>query len=333
MTRLGRAEAQWTAKREGSVIVNGGNCPWPDINWVHWLQYNWKPRLHHAPAHVRLRQWLSQKRAAQAERQACSLARAIVANSERTRSEVIQTFGIQPDQVHTIYLGTDPEVFRPASPSEKLAARKRLGWPAQTLTAVFIGALGYDRRKGFDLLFDAWKQLCADPAWDVDLVAAGGGAEVGHWRSQAQKFGLDRRIRMMGFTHETSQLVRAADVMVHPVFYEPYGLGVQEALCCGVAALVTRSAGIAERYPRALFDLLLEGPPSVDDLVEKLRRWRADCDAWPARVSSFSAQLRRHTWRDMAREFVEWTMPSLMEGDGPRKLLGTASSQPLSSGA
>jgi glycosyltransferase involved in cell wall biosynthesis len=313
LVRLGHAEARWTAEHGGHVVVNGGNCPWPCINWVHAVQRSWQPRLSHAPAHVRLRQRLSRRNILRKELEALGMARTIITNSERTRMEVVQSFGVSPERVHTVYLGTDPEVFRPASPSERLAIRERLGWPANTLTAVFLGALGYDRNKGFDILFDAWKQLCAGPGWDVDLVAAGGGGEVSYWRSQAQESGLDRRIRLMGFTQEAPQLLRAADVLIQPSFYEAYGLSAHEALCCGVPALVTRSSGIAERYPAALSDLLLDGPPSVHDLVDRLRRWRAQHEEWRARVNAFSAQLRQRNWADMAREFVGWTMPGLLE--------------------
>jgi glycosyltransferase involved in cell wall biosynthesis len=312
LSRFGRAEARWVAKQQGHVVVNGSNCPWPDINWVHAVQRNWEPRLSHAPARVRLRQRLSRKKTVRAERQALGYARTIITNSERTRHEVTQNFDVPLERVHTIYLGTDPEMFRPASPAEKLAAREQFGWPANTLTAAFIGALGHDRNKGFDILFEAWKQLCSDPAWDVDLVAAGGGAEVPYWRMQAEKSGLGRRIRMIGFTQETPQLLRASDVFIQPSFYEAYGLSAHEALCCGVPALVTGSSGIAERYPAALADFLLDSPPSVRNLVDRLRQWRVEREEWRARMIGFSAQLRQRTWKDMAREFVELTMPALI---------------------
>jgi glycosyltransferase involved in cell wall biosynthesis len=247
------------------------------------------------------------------EKRALTVARTIVANSEHTRDKLIEHFGISADQTHTIYLGVDPHVFRPATHYEKLAARTRLEWPTRKLTAVFAGSLGYDRNKGFDLLFAAWKQLCTSPGWDVDLVAMGDGAEVPHWQSQSEKAGLSGRIRVMGFTQDVAEVFRAADVMVQPSFYEAYGLAAHEALCCGIPALVTRSSGVAERYPFSLSELLLNAPPTVENLVEKLRQWRADWQGHRARVQAFSSRLRERTWADMAHEFIELTMPSLVE--------------------
>ncbi len=311
LASYGRAEARWIEKQGGRIIVNGGNCAWPGINWVHAVQQSWKRRVAHAPAHVRLRQRISRDSAVRAEREAMGRSQMIIANSERTRADLVREYQIPPERIRVIYLGIDPQVFRPASPTEILAIRAGLGWPANTLTAVFAGALGYDRNKGFDLVFEAWKRLCADPKWDVDLVAAGGGAEVAYWQSEAEKAGLSDRVRMMGFRNDVADILRAADLLVQPSFYEAYGLSVHEAICCGVPALVTRSAGIAERYPSSLSDLLLDSPPSVENLVDRLRCWRAAEKDRRTKVNSFSTQLRQRTWSDMAREFVEATMPLL----------------------
>src|SRR5882672_3204100 len=235
----GRTVARWVEQQGGRTIVNGGNCGWSDINWVHAVHRSWESRLTHAPAHVRMRQWLSRGNALRGEKRALGVARIVVANSEQTRNRLMELFGIPSARIHTIYLGADPQVFRPATTREKLAARARLVWPDDKLTAVFMGALGHDRNKGFDLLFEAWRQLCADDAWDVDLMAAGGGAEVPYWQLQSEKAGLRDRIRMIGFAQNVPDLFRAADVMVQPSFYEAYGLGAHEALCCGVPALIT----------------------------------------------------------------------------------------------
>jgi glycosyltransferase involved in cell wall biosynthesis len=113
---------------------------------------------------------------------------------------MVNSFGIPSERVHVVYLEIDPAVFRPFTEEERKAARQRLTWPATRPVVVFIGALGHDRNKGFDVLFGAWKQLCKDSAWDVDLAAAGGGAEVPFWRRQAEEAGLGNRIHILGFT-------------------------------------------------------------------------------------------------------------------------------------
>ena len=69
-------------------------------------------------------------------------------------------------------------------------------------------------------------------------------------------------------------------------------------------ALVSASAGIAERYPADLHALLLPDPEDAEDLRARLRAWRADRDAYRARVADFGATLRAGSWDDMAAAMV-----------------------------
>jgi len=100
-------------------------------------------------------------------------------------------------------------------------------------------------------------------------------------------------------------LLRAADCLVAPTRYEAYGLGVHEALCCGLPALVSATAGVAERYPSHLGDLLLPDPDDAADLAARLRRWREATHQYSKMVSTLSEELRCYTWDDMAKSILE----------------------------
>lgn len=302
LAKAGYRVARTLMEQGARVIINGGNSTWPDVNWVHAVHAAWAPRHSHAPVHFRLRaSWIKHK-ARRAERAAVKGAKVVLVNSECARRQVIEQVGMPPDRVRTVYYGIDPEVFRPASSEERLAARQRLGWQDSRPVVVFVGSLGHDRNKGFDVLFDAWKLLCMDSAWDVDLVALGGGVEVDLWRERAAAEGLCQRVNMIGFSKDVKDVLAAADALVSPTHYDAYGLGVHEALCCGLPAFVTRSAGVAERYPADLDILLLNDPPAAVDLVGRMRRWRSDMAGYSTRVAHFSRFLRQRTWSDMSRE-------------------------------
>jgi glycosyltransferase involved in cell wall biosynthesis len=102
-----------------------------------------------------------------------------------------------------------------------------------------------------------------------------------------------------------------ADCLVAPTRYEAYGLGVHEALCCGLPALVSATAGVAERYPPDLSDLLLPNPEDAADLAARLSHWRKTPDEYSKLVNSFSEQLRSYTWDDMAQSILEKMEESL----------------------
>src|SRR5205807_4892796 len=125
-------------------------------------------------------------------------------------------------------------------------------------------------------LLEAWRRVCSSPEWDGRLVLAGGGRAAADVAARIEREGLADRIRLVGFTDRVFDLLAAADLLVSPVRYEPYGLNVQEAVCRGVPSVVSACAGVAEEYPADLADMLLPDPDDATDLAARLRRWRAD---------------------------------------------------------
>lgn len=287
------------------VVANGGCCRSPDVNWVHAVHAAWDNRDRHASVAFRLRATAAKRAARRNERRALETAGTVITNSDRARRQVVDSLRIPKERVQRVYYGIDPEGFRPVGEEDKSSARRRLGWPEKRFVVVFIGALGRDRNKGFDVLFEAWRLLSRDSAWDVDLVAAGGGAEVDLWRNRAQAAGLGKRVRMLGFTKQIPDVLAASDALVSPTHYDAYGQGVHEAICSGVPAFVTRTAGVAERFPGELEDLLLDSPPSANDVACRLRRWRKDVPRFQHRVRAFASSLRQRTWSDMSAELYD----------------------------
>ncbi|GMU04635.1 glycosyltransferase family 4 protein [Corallococcus caeni] len=300
---VGRYHARRTLAEGGQVVANGGNCEVPAANWVHYV-HGAHPPQPAGGALRRLKGFVSHRVFLERERRALRRARVIIANSERTRQDLLAATGVEPSRVHVVYLGGDPSRFPATSPVLRRESREALGWSQERRVALFVGALG-DRRKGFDTLFDAWTRLCARPGWDVDLCVVGTGAQRELWEREARARGLDSRIRFLGFRTDVPRLLAAADLLVAPTRYEPYGLGVHEALCVGLPALVSRTAGVAERYPPELQGLLLEDPDDVAALVRRLEDWRHRGDAWAPAVSALSSTLRAWTWDAMAEALVD----------------------------
>ena len=300
---VGRSQAQQITAVGGRVLVNGGNCQWGDINWVHYVHAAYEPK-NQAGLLRQIKGTVSHRISLATERKALQSAQVIIVNSDSTKRDLIKRLAIAPQQIHTVYYGTDPHSFYPATPQERTELRHRLGWSQQKPIVVFIGALG-DRRKGFDTLFAAWQQLCATPDWDADLVTVGVGAELPLWQKRAEAAGISSRVHFLGFRSDVPDLLRAADCLVAPTRYEAYGLGVQEALCCGLPALVSATAGVAERYPSHLNDLLLPDPEDAADLAARLSYWRKTPDKFCKLVNSVSEELRAYTWDDMAKSIAE----------------------------
>jgi glycosyltransferase involved in cell wall biosynthesis len=137
------------------------------------------------------------------------------------------------------------------------------------------------------------------------LVVIGVGAELQQWQHRAAEAGISSRIHFLGFRSDVPDLLRAADCLVAATRYEAYGLGVHEALCCGLPAIVSATAGVAERYPSYLSDLLIPDPADATDLAARLRQWREASHHYSQLVGSLSEELRCYTWDDMARNILD----------------------------
>lgn len=292
-----------SARPDARVVVNGGNCPWPDVNWVHAVHAAWPVRDHGAPAWARVKHRAVKALFRRQERVALGAARTIIANSDATRRAIVDARLALPEAVHTVYLGSDASWSR-AAPAERAAARSWLGVPAHEPLVAFVGTLGFDLNKGFDVLWQAWTRLSAAGDWPASLVVAGAGARLPLWQREALRAGLGARVRFLGHTSRVRDVLAAADLLVSPVRYEAYGLNVQEALCRGTAVMVSAAAGIAERLAGELDEALLPPGASPEAIAERLRAWSADVAGWRSRAAAAGVRLGRHSWDDMAAEIV-----------------------------
>jgi len=300
LARRGLAWARRIAGRGGRVIVNGGSCPWGDVNWVQHVNVLDVPSGGARPLR-RLKARLDYRSHVRSERRALARARTLITTCGKNRDDLVRLFGLPAGRIEVVYYGTDPEAFRPAAPAERMALRAALGWHPGRPTYLFVGGLGSDRRKGFDTLFAAWSALCGDPAWGADLVVVGDGPERPSWERAAMEAGLGERVRFLGFRRDVPDLFRACDAHVLPSRYEGYSLVTQEALCCGLPAFVTRTAGIAERFEGPLAEALLIGDPEDPSaLAGQLRAWPGRSAAARPALEALSARLRSSTWDQMA---------------------------------
>jgi glycosyltransferase involved in cell wall biosynthesis len=270
---------------------------------VHAVHAAWPVRDAGAPWWSRYRARHLKHVARRRERAALSRARVVIANSHATRRALIEQLGIAAERVRTVYLGSDPS-WGPADRSERLAARLALGVGRDVPVVAFVGALGADINKGFDRVWDAWRAVHASGTWDGQLIVAGGGWRLRAWREEVQRTECRGSVHFLGFTTRIREVLAAADLLVSPVRYEAYGLNVHEALCRGVPVMVTRTAGVAERFDAAMWDALLPDHVTSASLAERLRAWRMDMEGWRSRSTTTACRLRAYTWDDMAADIV-----------------------------
>jgi glycosyltransferase involved in cell wall biosynthesis len=105
---------------------------------------------------------------------------------------------------------------------------------------VFL-SLGYlNKRKGIDVLIDAWTSFENEGA---ELLIAGSGPERTRLKDRT-----DDSITWLGYVDpkQKATLYDAADVFVFPTRHDPWGLVVNEAISYGTPVITTTAAGAAQ---------------------------------------------------------------------------------------
>ncbi len=305
LAAFGRAVAASVTRTcpEARVVVNGGNCGWPDINWVHFVHSAWQSPAARAPRWFKLKNAVSQRIARRREKSAIRGAMFVVANSVATRRHLVEMLDVPEHRIKVVYLES-PVGARPVVAEERLAARAWLGIPPSATVLSFVGALGYDARKGFDTLLNAWQAWQSASPDEAYLVVAGGGRGLSDWKRRASGLQARGRIMFLGMTHRVADVLAASDLLVSPARYEAYGLNVHEAVCRGVPAIVSAHAGVAEQFPPEFSAMLLPDAENAADLAQRLSAWFQDQAGWRERFEQLGERLRSRTCEDMCREFV-----------------------------
>jgi UDP-glucose:(heptosyl)LPS alpha-1,3-glucosyltransferase len=108
----------------------------------------------------------------------------------------------------------------------------------------FLFAAHNPRLKGAEPLLHAMQSLSQRQLPVVLLMA--GQTLYAHQRLAAE-LGIRERVKFVGLTGQMAQLYCAADVTVHPTFYDPSSKVVMESLMLGTPAISTRWNGASEQ--------------------------------------------------------------------------------------
>jgi len=170
----------------------------------------------------------------------------VVAISDRMRTEVLDTYAVDPDRVHVVPNGVDVETFCPAvREALRTEARAEFGLPADALCILMV-AHNY-RLKGVRPAMDQVARLRA-AGLDAHLLVAGRGTSRLQRRraaAWARARGLVGATHLPGVVHPVTRAYAAADVFLHPTWHDAFGNVVLEAMACGLPPLTSPWAGAA----------------------------------------------------------------------------------------
>lgn len=165
---------------------------------------------------------------------------AVVCNSAMVRDEIARGFRIDPAKLRVIYNGVDLARFKPR-PEIRSRERAALGIAEDAPLYLFVGS-GFER-KGVDRTLESFARLPGDAA---RLVVVGADHALEAMRALAARLGLAPRVHFTGGLADVTPMYAAADCLVLPTLYEPFGNVVLEALACGLPVVTSTRNGAAE---------------------------------------------------------------------------------------
>ena len=217
----------------------------------------------------------------------------IVAIARRGQRELESLYAVSPARVRVIYNGVDLERFNPDhARARRAAARAEAGLSGDEHVLLFAGS-GYER-KGLGTAIEALPRL---PGTRLLVIGRG---DATAYRRLAARLEVADRIRWLGLRADLERWYAAADLLVLPTRYEPFGNVHLEALASGLPVVTTTAAGGAEIVEEGKNGSVIE-PGDAVGLAAAVRALRAGNRAALTEASRRAAEP--YTYRRQAEEF------------------------------
>jgi len=222
----------------------------------------------------------------------------IIADSQATKRDLVERYGVEPSKISVIYPGYDEEAFQPLREREAIEAVKtRYGIAGDYI--LFVGTI--QPRKNLVRLMEAFSLLKRQAA-DLQLVIAG---KKG-WLYEAifrrvEELGLEGQVVFTGYVadEDLPALFSGARLFVFPSLYEGFGLPVLEAMACGVPVVCSNASSLPEVADDAA---LLFDPLDVVGMAAAMERVLGDERLRAKLVERGLKRARGFSWEKCARQ-------------------------------
>ena len=211
----------------------------------------------------------------------------IIAISDMVKKDIMQWYGIPENQIDVIYNGVDIDRFHPRNRKYREEIRKRHGIGDEF---VILYVSNNFRMKGLGYLVEALAEIRKEDRRPFKLLALGRDRQ-GPYLRLAEKLGISQEVIFAGSTDEPEKYYGAADLLVHPTFYDACSLTVLEALASGLPVITTVLNGAAGTITDGQGGFVIQSP--------------RDHQALPEKIAFFFDERRRQESRVLARRCME----------------------------
>lgn len=214
---------------------------------------------------------------------------ALFANNNRIRTLALSNKTIDE---YRRYYNTDANCFTLLPPGiardrinssgeRHYALHKELGLTEDRMIVLMVGS-GF-RTKGLDRAITALASLPTDLKANTHLVVVGEDTPRA-FEAQAQQHGLEEQLHFLGGRKDVPELLRSADILIHPAYREAAGMALLEAAVACLPVLTTDVCGYAHYISENNLGVVLESPYKQQQLnsallemltdATKIKQWR-----------------------------------------------------------
>jgi len=261
------------------------------------------------------------------ENWACAVSTKVICLSDTVRQELVSAYHAPVERIEVVPGGVS---ILPVSEDEIEAVQGTRRRHSSDDCDLILYAGRLDAEKGVGVLLDALKRL-KETRGSWKAVLAGSGQLEDHVKRAVKDLNLRSHVEMLGYLpfKDLRLLYAAADLVVVPSDYEPFGLVALEAQRMGTPVIVSETGGLSETlqitkgglsFPsrdieklHSIMVELLEDAELRSELGIQGQVGVGEHYSWPAISKRISAVLSSVSGREPARNIAvrEWRMPAV----------------------
>jgi UDP-glucose:(heptosyl)LPS alpha-1,3-glucosyltransferase len=187
-----------------------------------------------------------------------------IALSKMVQKDMHHFYPLETERVHVIYNGVDTRRFSHRNrQQDRIALRKE--WNIANDEVVLLIVAHNFALKGLRTVIES-VALLNQRRLPVHLMVVGKD-RIRPYRRRADQLGCLDRIHFLGSLGDTASCFAAADIYVHPTYYDPCSLVVLEALAMGLPVITSRFNGAGELITPGQQGYLVQNPSDSAELA------------------------------------------------------------------
>jgi len=198
----------------------------------------------------------------------------VAAISDYVVRQLKKHYDLPDERIRKIYNGVDADRSTQTQRADQRRAIRREFGIAEGDVLVLMVAHNF-RLKGVHRWLQALASLVERGVGNVRSLVVGRG-ETPRWHRLAARLDIVDRLTFVGPSERVGEFLHAADILVHPTYYDPCSRVVLEGMVASVPCITTRWDGASEMIVDGTNGYVLDEPTDLAMLAERVEQL---CDA------------------------------------------------------